>query len=117
VTPSVLIVEDDADIADTLAAILEQRGYRAETAADGAEALARLRHGPVPSLILLDLMMPVMDGIQFRRAQLAARELASIPVVVLTADAGQRPPLGVAGWLLKPVDLDRLLDTVRRLTA
>jgi CheY-like chemotaxis protein len=116
---SVLIVDDDPDIAETIAFMLEDRGYRAQTAANGREALQRLHEGPPPSLILLDLTMPVMDGRQFRRAQLAEAQLASIPVVVLTADASAAREAGVdaAGWLVKPVALDTLLDTVVRYTS
>ena len=115
---SVLIVDDDPDIAETIAFMLEDRGYHAETAANGREALRRLHEGPPPSLILLDLTMPVMDGRQFRRAQLAEAPLASIPVVVLTADASAAREAGVdaTGWLVKPVALDTLLDTVVRYT-
>jgi CheY-like chemotaxis protein len=112
----VLIVEDDPDIAETIAETLIERGYRAETARNGAAALERLRVPPRPSLILLDLSMPVMNGWQFRQKQLAESELASIPVVVLTADAAApgRADLGPIDWLLKPVGLSNLLDTVER---
>jgi len=112
----VLIIEDDRDIAETMTEMLDERGYCAETAVNGAAALERLRSPPLPSVILLDLTMPVMDGQEFRRAQLAAPELASIPVVVLTADTGARghSELGATGYLIKPVSLDSLVETVRR---
>ncbi len=111
----VLIVEDDPDIAETVAFTLEDRGYHAEIVGNGREALDRLARGPRPSLILLDLTMPVMNGWQFRRAQLASPELASIPVVVRTADASARDAgLRAIGWLVKPVALDQLLETVTR---
>jgi CheY-like chemotaxis protein len=112
----VLVVDDDPDIADTIAAVIGARGYQVETAADGARALDRMRRPPRPALVLLDLMMPVMDGGQLRRAQLAEPELAGIPVVVLTADtrAAAQPSMFPDGYLLKPVDLERLLGTVRR---
>jgi CheY-like chemotaxis protein len=119
-TPSseyaVLIVEDDPDIAETLAQMLEDRGYRAETASNGREALERLRRPPEPLLILLDLTMPVMDGREFRRVQLETPQLASIPVVVLTADAtaDRHSAMSAAGWLIKPIALDTLMDTVAR---
>jgi CheY-like chemotaxis protein len=111
-----LIVEDDPDIAETMAATIEDRGYHAETAANGAEALTRLRQAPLPALILLDLAMPVMDGREFRRAQLARPELAQIPVVILTADAGAARGSGLdaEGLLIKPVTLDGLMDVVAR---
>jgi CheY-like chemotaxis protein len=109
-----LIVEDDPDIAETLAALLDDRGYLVEIAANGAAALSRLHRPPRPGLILLDLAMPVMDGRQFRRAQLERPELASIPVVVLTADVKAHPELRAADWLTKPVPLEGLLSTVER---
>ena len=112
----VLIVEDDPDIAETLGLMLEDRGYRTETASNGRDALERLRRTPRPSLILLDLTMPVMDGREFRRVQLETPELAAIPVVVVTADAAadQRSGIDAPAWLVKPVALEALVDTVAR---
>jgi CheY-like chemotaxis protein len=112
----VLIVEDDPDIAETLALMLEDRGYRTATAANGRDALEQLARGPRPSLILLDLTMPVMDGSQFRRAQLETSDVADIPVVVLTADATAErgSELNAPSWLVKPVALDALLAVVVR---
>ena len=113
----VLIVEDDADVAEALAMILEDAGYVPEIARDGAEGIERLRRGAPPALILLDLMMPVMDGCEFRREQLRMQEAASIPVVVLSADAQaarKAAEMGCAEYLGKPVDLDRLLAFVAR---
>jgi len=83
---SVLVVEDDVDIRQALVEILEEHGFRAVGASDGAEALEYLRKAPeLPCLILLDLMMPVMDGATFREEQRKEPRLASIPVVVLSA--------------------------------
>jgi CheY-like chemotaxis protein len=81
--PSVLIVEDDAGLRDLLSLLLRTSGYDTMTAANGMEALRRLdaRH---PSLVLLDMWMPIMDGWQFRKAQLADPAIANIPVVCLT---------------------------------
>jgi CheY-like chemotaxis protein len=112
----VLIVDDDSDIAAVLAETLADRGYRTDTAGDGRAALDRLRRAPPPSLILLDLTMPLMDGREFRRVQLETPELAAIPVVVLTADASaqRNAHVDAAGWLIKPIALDTLLDTVAR---
>ncbi len=112
----VLIVEDDPDIAETLALMLEDRGYLTATAANGRLALEQLTHGPRPSLILLDLTMPVMNGSQFRRAQLETSSLADIPVAVVTADAAaiDASVLSASSWLVKPVALDALLEVVMR---
>jgi two-component system, chemotaxis family, chemotaxis protein CheY len=112
----VLLVEDDADIRSTIADILSLEGYRVVTAKNGKEALQRLRDVPRPFLILLDLMMPDMNGWEFREKQLGCRELSSIPVVVLSGGGmieRATASLGAAEYLRKPVDIDRLLATVQ----
>jgi CheY-like chemotaxis protein len=112
----VLVVDDDRDICEVVQTVLELEGYAVDTAGDGAEALARLRAGVRPSVIILDLMMPNMNGFQFREAQQQDPELRAIPVVVLSGDgraAIKAATLGVEG-LRKPVELDVLLDAVRR---
>ena len=111
----VLVVDDDADIRQTVGMVLEEEGYEVQVAADGAAALALLRAGPPPALILLDLMMPVMNGWQFREAQTADETLAAIPVVVISADNRLREacPFG-DNYLRKPVDIDALLSIVAR---
>jgi CheY-like chemotaxis protein len=113
----VLLIEDDELLRETLTTILEVEGYAVLAAADGAEALRRLQAGDRPDLILLDLMMPGMDGWQFRREQARHAELASVPVVVFsaveTADQKGTTP-GVVGHLEKPVETRKLLETVRR---
>lgn len=113
----VLIVEDDTDLRDALSQILEEEGYRVSPAEHGLDALERLRDGKKPCLILLDLTMPVMNGWQFRAEQRQDPELASIPVVVISAGANladQLVPLGVQDYLRKPIQLGQLLATVRR---
>ena len=113
---SVLIVEDDLAVRDALAFVLRQEGYEARTAADGAEALDQL-HQARPNLILLDLVMPTMDGREFRRKLLEDPQLATIPVVVVSALEGlndEVAALNVADYLPKTADLDRFLETVRR---
>ena len=112
---TVLVVEDDACIRETLIDVLEDCGYQAIGAANGAEALARLQSGGRPSVILLDLMMPVMDGIEFRKVQLESPAVADIPVVVLSA---HRDPdsladeLRPAALLRKPVRLPELIGAL-----
>ncbi len=113
---TVLVVDDDRDIRDVLTDALEAEGYRVVTAADGQEALDWLRTGGArPCIILLDLMMPKMDGIQFRTEVLNDAELACIPVVVLSADPSAivaAKSLSFAGSLRKPVPLEALLAAV-----
>ncbi len=111
--PRVLIVEDDRDTREMLGRFLELEGFDVSTAANGQLALDALRKDRA-SVIVLDLMMPVMDGWQFRQHQVRDPRLADIPVVVVTA-AGSRkalPPIDAHGWLSKPVDLDMLLQTI-----
>mgnify|MGYP000892810154 FL=1 len=115
---ALMIVEDDADISEALAEALEDHGHTVIVAADGQEALDKLRAAAVlPRLILLDLMMPVMDGWQFRAAQRQDANLAEIPVVLLSAHVDVRRAageLGAIAWLRKPVDLQALLAIVTR---
>jgi len=117
---TLLVVDDDLDIRDALQDAFELEGYSVLVAADGLEALAHLRReGSRPQLILLDLMMPRMDGFAFREALRHDLALADIPVVVASADLhleSAARALGVAGCLRKPLDLRELLSTVRRLS-
>jgi CheY-like chemotaxis protein len=111
---AVMIVEDDPDTREMLGRFLELEGFYVRTAANGQLALQALRADSELCVILLDLMMPVMNGWQFRQAQARDPVLSQIPVVVVTA-AGARediPPIDAYGWLSKPVDLDRLLATI-----
>ena len=85
-TKSILVVDDDADIRHSLTEILVDEGYAALTAGNGSEALSLIRANHPPSLIVLDLMMPIMDGYEFLAEQQRDGELAHIPVVVVTAD-------------------------------
>jgi CheY-like chemotaxis protein len=114
----VLIVDDDTDIRETIEEVLADNDLPATGAENGAIALERLRSDvDPPCVILLDMMMPVMDGRTFRLAQQDDPALSNIPVVVLTAHAsGERSAreLQVDGFLNKPVDLQTLLDVVRR---
>jgi CheY-like chemotaxis protein len=111
---SVMIVEDDRDTREMLARFLELEGFDVREAANGQLALEALREDSRTCVILLDLMMPVMNGWQFRSAQTNDPELSKIPVVVVTA-AGARdqiPAIDADAWLSKPVDFDRLLATI-----
>ena len=88
--PTVFIVEDDPDTREMLGKFLELEGFHVETAANGRQALDRLSSGLKASVIVLDLMMPIMDGWQFRREQVRNAALASIPVIVVSAAATGR---------------------------
>jgi CheY-like chemotaxis protein len=111
----ILIIEDDADLREMMAQLLTLEGFRTATATDGQDALRYLKTAHLPDLILLDLMMPVMDGWEFRRRQVADPKIAQIPVVVLSAvDPTRTADLGAAAILKKPLDFDHLLDLVRR---
>lgn len=115
-TGPVLVVEDDPDQRDAVMLALQQAGYEVVAAADGLEALELLHAGMKPCLILLDLMMPEMDGVQFRKEQLKSAATADIPVVVVSA-FGQRTrarSLQVADYLSKPVEIDQLVAVVDR---
>jgi CheY-like chemotaxis protein len=114
----ILIVEDDDDIREALTQILQLEGYVVREAANGQEALDISAQHPVPSLILLDLMMPVMDGWQFRSEQIKDPALSKVPVVVISADASVHEKVssfGAATVLPKPISLDRLLRAVEAL--
>ena len=116
-TGPILVVDDDPDVRDAMALFLRREGYEVASASEGREALDRLRHRHRPSLILLDLMMPCMDGFELRVQQMQDPELADIPVIVLSAGADLEHkvgPLNVAACLRKPIDLEELLDLVER---
>ena len=111
---AVMIVEDDRDTREMLGRFLELEGFEVRTAENGQLALEALRTNGDPCVILLDLMMPVMNGWQFREAQASDPRFAKIPVIVVTA-AGARddiPAIDADGWVPKPVDFDRLLATI-----
>jgi CheY-like chemotaxis protein len=111
--PIVLIVEDDPDTREMLGKFLELEGFRVETAANGQLALDRLEGGVKACLIVLDLMMPVMDGWQFRKRQLQDDRFAKIPTIVVSAAGRDRMAQVTAdGYLAKPIDMDELLSRV-----
>jgi CheY-like chemotaxis protein len=111
--PAILVVEDDPDALEALGDLLESHGYAVTSARHGAEALQILDRPPLPSLILLDLLMPTMDGWEFRARQKNDPRIAHIPVVVVSASSAAKP-IDAASILRKPVDIDRLLETVAR---
>ena len=112
----VLVVEDDKDIRRNMQRLLESEGYAVEVAANGRIALDALAAMPaLPALIILDLMMPVMDGFQFREAEAKSDRIAQIPVVIMTADGHideKRAQTGAHASLRKPADVDAILQVV-----
>ena len=111
----VLTVEDDEDLREMMAQLLTLEGFQTATVANGREALEYLHEASTPDVILLDLMMPVMDGWEFRRRQREDPQLARVPVVVLSAlDQSRAADLDGAAFLKKPLDFDRLLQLVRQ---
>ena len=109
----VLVVDDDADVRSSFLFLLQSEGYTTLEAANGREALEVLhRHGR-PCLILLDLLMPIMDGIEFLTAMRSDEELARVPVVIISAASTAKPPKDVP-LLQKPVSLEVLIDHVER---
>ncbi len=116
----VLVVEDDIDCRDAVTNLLESEGYAVTSAEDGQVALDRLREGLDPCVILLDLMMPVKDGWQFRAEQLRDDALAAVPVIVVSG-AGrameQAQLLGLQDYIAKPIPPERLLEMLGRYCA
>jgi CheY-like chemotaxis protein len=109
----VLVVEDDHDVRVAVRLILEDEGYQVESATDGRRALERLECSERPDLILLDLMMPGMDGWEFATRLRAHPRLRSIPIVIISA-FDELPPPGVVAFLRKPLKSDAVLQLAER---
>lgn len=107
----VMLVDDDPDLRDSLQLVLEMRGFAVVVARDGADALQQLAADPLPRVVLLDLMMTGMNGLEFREHQMLDPRLSALPVVLLTgAGTHAIDPQAVRGAtvLRKPFDFDRL---------
>lgn len=112
---TILVVEDDADIRDMIVLALEAEGYQVTSAVNGKDGLNLLPSLARPCLVLLDLMMPVMNGWEFLQAKRQSDILAVIPVVIVSAFAEQaQREENVLGVLKKPIDLDALLKFVKQ---
>lgn len=114
---NILIIEDDASIRELLVELLESEGYHVAQAINGLEGVHYLQSQPKPDLILMDLMMPVMDGYGFLTEQMKNSKWSSIPVVVMSAEASAKEklkPYTVTAFLAKPVELEAILDAVSR---
>jgi len=115
----VLIVDDDPDIRDAVGECLRYEGYDVHSAADGRDALDRLEYGLRPDVILLDLMMPVLNGFDVLEALKSRPEWKSIPVVIVSANRGYEAEdlSGAVSILRKPVNVDRLIAAVEQAVA
>lgn len=116
-SPLVLVVDDDPDILDAICDILEGEGYRVARARHGVEALQRVEQ-ETPAIILLDLMMPVMDGLAFAQVLRQRNSSPRIPIVVISADGNPQKAaaVGAQGFLAKPFDIDALLSQVSHMS-
>ncbi len=115
-TGEVLVVDDDMAMRQSIEWLLEGNGFTVVTAADGGEALERLREGLEPCLILLDLTMRGMDGFEFRKMQMQDPKLAAIPLVICSAGGKPGPmrELRAAAYLEKPFQAESLLKLVEQ---
>jgi CheY-like chemotaxis protein len=109
----ILVVEDDDDLRETLADLLLEEGYASCTASNGEEALAFLKEAPPPCLLVVDQLMPIMNGDQLLEALRTVPGLAAVPTCVLTADP-RRAPDDVDAVIKKPIDVTDLLDVIHR---
>jgi CheY-like chemotaxis protein len=113
----ILVVEDDTSIRELLVELLESEGYTVASAVNGLEGLKILQTDTIPDLILIDLMMPVMDGYSFRTEQLKNPLWSKIPTVVMSAEANAKEKMknfNITAFLSKPVELETILKTVAR---
>ena len=110
----ILLIEDDVDIRAIIKDALEWEGYHVYTASNGKEGMEILTEMPAPSLILLDLMMPVMNGWEFAEALETDRAYADIPIVTLSAFSDPEKRIRVKGSIKKPVDFDVLFALVKK---
>lgn len=109
---SVLVVEDDDDIRNAIVDLLESEGYKAESAVNGKDALEKLGNINKPCLVLLDMMMPIMNGRQFLDEVMKDSKLAPLPILIVSAVADKTNTEGSVGFLKKPIDIDVVLDLV-----
>lgn len=109
---SILVVEDDDDIRSAIVDLLETEGYKTEAAVNGKDALEKLTNMNKPCLVLLDMMMPIMNGRQFLDTVMKDSQLAPIPVLIVSAVADKANTEGSVGFLKKPIDIDVVLNVV-----
>lgn len=109
---SILVVEDDDDIRNAIVDLLETEGYSTESAVNGKDALDKLNIIPKPCLVLLDMMMPIMNGREFLDTVMKDSHLAPIPVLIVSAVADKTNTEGSVGFLKKPIDIEVVLKVV-----
>lgn len=114
-TPVILLVDDDADLRQCLVDVLEDAGYQVKTASSGREALRLLDGADLPRLILLDLMMPDLNGWQFYEQKQKVERLAEIPVLVVTASRALGASFPGSEVLLKPFSIETVVERVQHL--
>ncbi len=113
----ILLVEDDLSIRELLVEIFENEGYQVSSSLNGLEGIKSLQT-ETPDLIVMDIMMPVMDGYAFRKEMLADPKSSSIPLLALSAQTQSIEKLadyGITNFIKKPLELDELLEAVRNL--
>lgn len=113
----IFVIEDDLHIRESLTEVLEIEGFNVFSAVNGQDALDILRQGERADLILLDLMMPVKDGFQFKQEQEQDPALSKIPVIIMSANgnlSAKKELIGVKDYLKKPIDLEALLQTINK---
>ena len=113
----IMLIEDDFMLRAHLAELLMSEGYQVTCAADGAEALMRLVREPLPGAIILDIILPRVNGVSFRQRQMAVPELSRIPTIALTGvkNLGDLEHLGFHRVLTKPTNIDRLVEALAQL--
>ena len=113
--PLILMIEDDHEVGAAVSELLEMNGYRTSIARNGLEALSFLKnHSELPKLIITDLIMPIMDGLEFRERQLLLPEISHIPVIFTSGSLYAEPKIKQLGCVLfqKPYDLDKFEQTI-----
>jgi CheY-like chemotaxis protein len=111
---TVLIVEDDLNIRELFTELFESEGYQVVTAVNGLEGLDKIRSKPTPNVVVLDMIMPIMNGQGFLSHVMADPKISNIPVVLVSATAGEYDTVGAVAFMKKPVDLDGLLNLVAK---
>jgi len=114
-----MVIDDNQDIREAIEQLLLSEGLEVIAASDGVDALNQLRHGKIPSLILLDSLMPFMNGVQFLAAIRRDPKFTGIPVYIVSASGdfdGSMAEIGIQGFIHKPFDPGKILEIARRYT-